>query len=67
MPGFNSFATLHDQWMIDLFNIKGNHMNVFENIGSMTPAFIVNYGSLYEKYKIEAEQAKKINKSSRID
>lgn len=42
-------------------------MNVFENIGSMTPAFIVNYGSLYEKYKIEAEQAKKINKSSRID
>ncbi len=23
LPGFNSFATLHDQWMIDLFNAKG--------------------------------------------
>uniref|UniRef100_UPI004062BE8A DUF637 domain-containing protein n=1 Tax=Metapseudomonas boanensis TaxID=2822138 RepID=UPI004062BE8A len=51
IPGFNAFATLHDQWMISLERTKGADMTVFENIGSMPPAIFVNYGSIYEKYR----------------
>ncbi len=50
VPGFNSFATLHDSWMNQLESYKGSGMNVFENIGSMPPAMLINYGALYDKY-----------------
>jgi filamentous hemagglutinin len=47
VPGLNSFATLHDSWM------KGvEDMGVVQNIGTMLPALIVNYGALYDKYRI---------------
>lgn len=66
VPGFNSFATLHDQWMLDLFEAKGGvPMNIFENISSMMPSLLINYGALYEKYKIKVEKAKTFNKSIR--
>ncbi|MDO9617105.1 MAG: hemagglutinin repeat-containing protein, partial [Pseudomonas sp.] len=61
IPGFNSFATLHDQWMISLEMHKGGDMNVFENIGSMPPALLVNYGAIYEKYRPLIEASKKKN------
>ncbi|MCY1547295.1 hypothetical protein D9M68_833430 [compost metagenome] len=51
VPGFNAFATLHDQWMISLEKKKGADMTVFENVGSMPPAIFVNYGAIYEKYR----------------
>ena len=51
IPGFNSFATLHDQWMISLEKTKGTDMTLFENIGSMPPAIVVNYGAIYEWYR----------------
>ena len=51
IPGFNSFATLHDGWMIDLETSKGSEMSDFENFGSMPPALVVNYGALYDKYR----------------
>lgn len=64
VPGFNSFATLHDQWMLDIFEAKGGvPINFFENIGSMSPALFISYGALYEQYRSDIEQAKKINKT----
>ena len=50
VPGFNAFATLHDSWMNQLIDFNGRDMNVFENIGSMPPALLINYGALYDKY-----------------
>lgn len=32
-------------------------MMFFENIGSMTPALLIDYGSLYERYKYGAEKS----------
>ncbi|THF63176.1 filamentous hemagglutinin N-terminal domain-containing protein [Pseudothauera nasutitermitis] len=48
VPGFNSFATLHDTWMnwLDVNKMT----NVATNIGSMPPALILNYGSLANQY-----------------
>ncbi|TBU94783.1 hypothetical protein DNJ95_11155 [Stutzerimonas kirkiae] len=55
----NSFATLHDQWMIDLKVSKGGvDMTFVENIGSMPPAFILNYGAVYDKYRVVIDRAK---------
>ncbi|WP_043312753.1 hemagglutinin repeat-containing protein, partial [Pseudomonas sp. PI1] len=51
VPGFNAFATLHDQWMISLEASKGGGMSIIENLGSMPPAMLVNYGALYDKYR----------------
>ena len=62
--GVNSFATLHDQWMVSLLKFKGKPMNIFENFGSIPPALIVNYGALYDKYKIKADEAKSFNKNN---
>jgi filamentous hemagglutinin len=59
VPGFNGFATLHDGWMINLEAYKGTEMSLFENLGSMPPALLVNYGSLYDKYRTEIESEKK--------
>ncbi|WP_262377632.1 hypothetical protein [Pseudomonas poae] len=58
VPGFNGFATLHDGWMINLEAYKKADMSIFENLGSMPPALLVNYGALYDKYRpaIEAEK-----------
>lgn len=36
--------------MISLEAAKGSGMSIFENIGSMPPALIVDYGALYYKY-----------------
>lgn len=66
-PGFNSFATLHDQWMVDVSRVKGEAMGVVENFGSMVPALFINYGAIYEKYNNEANQAEKINELSFYD
>lgn len=30
---------------------KGEDMSVLENLGSMPPALIINYGALYERYR----------------
>ncbi|VVP60656.1 hypothetical protein [Pseudomonas fluorescens] len=61
--GFNAFATLHDGWMIDLEAHKGTGMSIFENLGSMPPALLVNYSALYDKYRplIEAEKKRDRN------
>ncbi|WP_413817397.1 hemagglutinin repeat-containing protein [Pseudomonas sp. P8_241] len=63
VPGFNAFATLHDGWMMDLEAHKGTGMSVFENLGSMPPALLVNYGALYDKYlpliEVEKNREKK--------
>ncbi|MBF7145014.1 hypothetical protein HBH25_22535 [Pseudomonas sp. hsmgli-8] len=59
VPGFNGFATLHDGWMINLEAYKGGDMSIFENLGSMPPALLVNYGSLYDRYRVEIESEKK--------
>lgn len=59
VPGFNAFATLHDGWMIDLEAYKGTSMSMFENLGSMPPALITNYGALYDKYRPQIEAEKK--------
>lgn len=48
MPGFNSFATLHDTWM-NWFD-KNAATNVVTNIGTMPPAALINYGSLVNQY-----------------
>lgn len=55
VPGFNSFATLHDQWMMDLIKFKGSPMRIWEKLGSMAPALLINYGALYDKYNNEIE------------
>ncbi|MCT9827616.1 MULTISPECIES: DUF637 domain-containing protein [Pseudomonas] len=59
VPGFNSFATLHDTWMSDLETYKGDEMSFLENIGSMPPALFVNYGAIYDKYRPQIEAEKK--------
>lgn len=59
VPGFNGFATLHDGWMINLEAYKKADMSLFENLGSMPPALIVNYGALYDKYRPAIESEKK--------
>ncbi|KSW25401.1 hypothetical protein AOX63_17070 [Pseudomonas sp. ADP] len=59
VPGFNAFATLHDGWMINLEAMKGADMSILENIGSMPPAIIVNYGAIYYKYKELVELARR--------
>ncbi|MFZ6045085.1 DUF637 domain-containing protein [Pseudomonas sp. CR3202] len=70
VPGMNSFATLHDTWMNMVEAAKRAEwqalgaigvppeMNVLENIGTMPPALILNYGALYDRYRIliEAER-----------
>uniref|UniRef100_UPI00138DF126 hypothetical protein n=1 Tax=Halotalea alkalilenta TaxID=376489 RepID=UPI00138DF126 len=48
VPGFNSFATLHDTWM-NWLDVK-EMTNMATNIGSMPPALILNYGSLADQY-----------------
>jgi filamentous hemagglutinin len=48
LPGFNSFGTLHDNWM-NYFE-KQKMDNVFMNIGTMPPALLLNYGSLLDQY-----------------
>lgn len=65
IPGMNSFATLHDGWMIGLESTKGVDMSLLENLGSMPPAILVNYGALYEKYRIAIELAGDINKNGK--
>ncbi|MEK1942675.1 MAG: filamentous hemagglutinin N-terminal domain-containing protein [Pseudomonas sp.] len=62
LPGLNSFATLHDSWMVLLEMAKKSDMSTLENIGSMPPALIVNYGALYDKYQVELRRVRK-NKS----
>lgn len=47
VSGLNSFATLHDQWMNSLEFNTGREMMLFENIGSIVPALLINYGALY--------------------
>ncbi|MCF5658276.1 hypothetical protein GIV46_25130 [Pseudomonas poae] len=44
--------------MINLEAYKKADMSIFENLGSMPPALLVNYGALYDKYRpaIEAEK-----------
>jgi len=61
VPGFNAFATLHDQWMINLETYKGGGMNVFENLGSMPPALLVNYGAMYDRYRLLIENNRQSN------
>lgn len=65
IPGFNAFATLHDQWMISLEKTKGTDMTLFENIGSMPPAVIVNYGAIYEEYRPVIEGLSDANSKKR--
>ncbi|MGC5700857.1 filamentous hemagglutinin N-terminal domain-containing protein [Pseudomonas sp. NFXW11] len=62
-PGFNAFATLHDTWMNRLVELKSlkwqlggslgekPDMSLLENIGSIPPALIINYGAIFEKYR----------------
>ncbi|NNA46774.1 filamentous hemagglutinin N-terminal domain-containing protein [Pseudomonas lactis] len=59
IPGFNAFATLHDGWMIDLEAYKAAPMSLFENLGSMPPALMTNYGALYDKYRPQIESERK--------
>ncbi|UXY52656.1 two-partner secretion domain-containing protein [Pseudomonas tohonis] len=58
VPGFNSFATLHDTWMNAVEIYKSGSMSAFENIGSMPPALFINYGALYERYRPTIERVK---------
>ncbi|TBV02118.1 DUF637 domain-containing protein, partial [Stutzerimonas kirkiae] len=68
VPGMNSFATLHDQWMMNLVKAKdGAPMNLLENLGSMPPALLTNYGALYDKYLIQIERANEFNESNQMD
>ncbi|MDR2838585.1 MAG: DUF637 domain-containing protein, partial [Azonexus sp.] len=48
IPGFNSFATLHDTWMN--WAESNGIDNVYTNIGSMPPALLINYGGFIDKY-----------------
>ncbi|BAQ78055.1 two-partner secretion domain-containing protein [Pseudomonas sp. St29] len=61
VPGFNAFATLHDTWMINPKDFNAP-MSFSENIGTMPPALIVNYGALYDKYRHLIEVDKKHDK-----
>jgi filamentous hemagglutinin len=38
--------------------VSGRSVNIFQNLGTMPPALLVNYGALYDKYRIVGEQAK---------
>lgn len=49
LPGFNDFATLHDGWG-EWLDKTGGAWNSFINVGSMSPALLVTYGSLLEQY-----------------
>ncbi|MBI6655688.1 hypothetical protein [Pseudomonas carnis] len=46
-------------WMINLEAYKQADMSLFENLGSMPPALLVNYGALYDKYRPAIESEKK--------
>ncbi|WP_456023303.1 two-partner secretion domain-containing protein [Pseudomonas protegens] len=60
VPGMNAFATLHDTWMDKLIIAKnGVDMTWYENVGSMPPALVVNYGALYDQYRPLIEQTKR--------
>ncbi|WP_414159143.1 hypothetical protein ACMGG8_02840 [Pseudomonas sp. BNK-45] len=71
IPGVNAFATLHDTWMNRLIELKKLNwqfggslgekpdMSIFENIGSMPPALLVNYGAIIDKYRPLIEAVKK--------
>lgn len=37
-------------------------MNVFENIGSMPPALLINYGALYDKHSAAIQGTKNVGK-----
>ena len=50
VPGFNSFATLHDGWG-EWFKQNGDNWNIGTNLGSMPPALLVNYGALLDQYR----------------
>lgn len=58
VPGFNSFATLHDSWMVSLESMTGSEMNWLQNIGTMPPALLINYGALYDKHMHIIEMVK---------
>jgi len=45
--------------MINLEVHKQADMSFFENLGSMPPALLVNYGALYDKYRPAIESQKK--------
>ncbi|OFJ41000.1 hypothetical protein BJN42_09000 [Pseudomonas koreensis] len=60
VPGMNAFATLHDTWMDKLIIAKGGmDMTLIENLGTMPPALVVNYGALYDQYRPLIEQTKR--------
>ncbi|WP_347904657.1 filamentous hemagglutinin N-terminal domain-containing protein [Pseudomonas purpurea] len=71
VPGMNAFATLHDTWMNKVILNKlvewkaaGSiglkpDMTLFENLGTMPPALVVNYGALYDKFRPLIEQTKR--------
>jgi len=62
VAGLNSFAALHDQWMVDLVGFKGETpISIFENFGSMPPALLINYGALYDKYISELERVRRFS------
>jgi filamentous hemagglutinin len=42
---------------------KSAEMSVFENLGSMPPALLVNYGALYDKYRSLINTEKKREKN----
>ena len=58
VPGFNAFATLHDTFMDKMEIAAGVEPSLFQNIGTMPPALLINYGALYDKYRVIGEQAK---------
>jgi filamentous hemagglutinin len=62
VPGFNAFATLHDGMMVRLEDYKDAPMSIYENIGSMPPALVINYGALYDKYRPLIDVEKKRDK-----
>lgn len=49
LPGFNTFATLHDGWGEWLK--QGDNWNIGTNLGSMPPALLVSYGALLDQYR----------------
>ncbi|WP_236185437.1 hypothetical protein [Pseudomonas protegens] len=76
VPGVNAFATLHDTWMNRLIELKklswqlgGSlgekpDMSIFENIGSMPPALIVNCGAIIDKYRPLTDAVRKDEKNN---
>ena len=55
IPGLNAFATLHDTWMTPF----GDDLNPLLNIGTMIPALGVTYGTLYDRFGQNYENARK--------